>query len=198
MADAIGMLTDEHRLIEEVLDSLETFMDSLGTDPDNEREMVRCYADFLHQYVDKCHHGKEEGYLFAHMNAYGFSKDDGPVSAMLSEQDEGREHLAALATIGAGSGPLSQHERTLVKGHGLGYVVRIRYHLKREDDILFPIARHALPPFVMAELAKEFRHFDSDILTDAVLQELLRTARQLSAKYPPTENPTSLPEKGYC
>lgn len=192
MADAFEMLIDEHRLIERVLGSLETFSEKIGEEPERDRKTVGEFADFFHLFVDECHHGKEEGYLFIHMKAYGFSEQAGPVSAMLSEQGEGREHLGALATIAEGSGPLSNHERSLVKGHALGYILRIKSHMKREDDILFPVARHALPPFVIQELTGEFNRFNSTEAALVLRARLLRTAQELLTKYPPniSGNPT--------
>ena len=106
MSDVIGILTDEHRLIEQVLGSLETFTDRMAGEPETNRQTVCEFAEFFRRFVDECHHGKEEEHLFVRMNAYGFSTDAGPVSAMLSEQGEGREHLTALATIAQGAGPL--------------------------------------------------------------------------------------------
>jgi hemerythrin-like domain-containing protein len=185
MANAIENLIDEHRLIERVLGSLETFCERMGEEPENDRATVLEYADFFHYFVDECHHGKEENHLFVRMNAYGFSKKAGPVSAMLSEQGEGREHLSALAEIGKGVGPLSKREQALVKGHSLGYITRIQSHMKREDEILFPVARHSLPAFVLRELAAEFESFEINVLTRDLHEKLLRTAEQLSTKYPP-------------
>jgi hemerythrin-like domain-containing protein len=185
MADAIEILIEEHRLIARMLGSLEAFTDRLGEEPDCDRQIVREYADFFRRFVDECHHGKEEDYLFLRMGAYGFSNNAGPVSAMLSEQGEGREHLNALAGIGQDAGPLTARERTLVKGHALGYISRIESHMKREDDILFPVARHALPPFVLEELTSEFEKFDGNAANRPVRENLQRVARELTAKYPP-------------
>jgi len=185
MADAIDILTDEHRLIEQVLGSLEVFTEKLGEESEHDRDTVRQFADFFHHFVDEIHHGKEEDYLFVRMNSYGFSKQAGPVSAMLSEQGEGREHLSALADIGQGSGPLSRREHVLIKGHALGYILRIQSHMKREDDVLFPVARHSLPPFVLKELTGEFEDFDGNPANRPLHQDLLGIAHRLVAKYPP-------------
>jgi hemerythrin-like domain-containing protein len=185
MADAIQILIHEHESIEKALASLETFVESLGTQPDREREAVRDYVYFFHELVDTCHHGKEEGFLFPKMTAYGFSKEAGPVSAMLSEQGEGREHLTALALIGQGVGPLTSHEREVVRGHALGYIMRIRPHMAREEDILFPIVVHSLPEFVIEELGREFEGFDKKDLPPDFHEKLGRISRDLIAAYPP-------------
>ncbi len=185
MADAIDVLIREHRVIEEVLSSLEAFIEKLGEFPERERDCLREYARFFHEYVDKCHHGKEEDYLFVKMNAYGFSKKTGPVSAMLSEQGEGREHLNALAEVGQGEGLLGVTEREIVKGHALAYVMRIRLHMQREEDILFPMATHALPRFILEELSGDFRLFEEKSLPHGFHEKLQSISKSLLAAYPP-------------
>jgi len=184
MAAAIDELLVEHRVIEEVLGSLETFLASLGEHPEQERGAIRDYARvFLG--LDNCHHGKEEHYLFAKMTAYGFSRDGGPVSAMLSEQGEGRDHLDALAAIGQGEGALTPAEREVANGHALGYILRIRPHMKREEDILFPIILHSLPGFVLDELARDFADFEKNALPVGFIEEIRSISQNLIEAYPP-------------
>ncbi len=183
MADPIGILTGEHRIIEDVLGALENFIEHLGSPGAQERSDVAAFARFFHEFVDRCHHGKEENYLFVRMSAYGFSRENGPVSAMLSEKDEGRDHLLALAAIGAGEGPLSGREQSDVRGHGLGYILRIRPHVMREEDILFPMVVHALPRFVLDELGRDFETFDRSTLPPGFHEELRRLSTSLVARY---------------
>ncbi len=185
MTSAIDELINEHRLIEDALSSFETFLGLLGKRPESERAAIRRYAHYFHQLVDVCHHGKEENYLFVKMADYGFKKDGGPISAMLSEQDEGRDHLDALTEIGKSGGPLSERERELVRGHALGYILRIRPHMAREEDILFPIVLHSLPRFVLEEIAKDFGEFEKCILPSGFHHDLNRIVRDLFAAYPP-------------
>ncbi len=184
MAAAIDELLAEHRVIEEVLASLETFLGALGRHPERDREDVRDYVRVF-SGLDACHHGKEERFLFTKMNEYGFSREGGPVSAMLSEQGEGRDHLDALAGVGGGTGPLTPAEREVVNGHALGYILRIRPHMKREEDILFPMVVHSLPGFVLDELAADFAGFEKTGLPPGMLDEVRGISRNLIDTYPP-------------
>jgi hemerythrin-like domain-containing protein len=185
MAEAIDVLVREHHRIEEVLASLEGFIESLGHCPELERASVRDYVRFFHRLVDLCHHGKEEKYLFVRMSAYGFSKDGGPIGSMLAEQDEGRDHLDALASVGNGEGPLTARERAFVHGHSLGYILRIRPHMAREEDILFPAVIHSLPEFVLTELARDFEKFEIESLPANFHEDLKETSARLLKAHPP-------------
>lgn len=61
-AKAIEMLRDDHRLIEQVLGSLENFLKGPADDSDA-RRAVRDFANFLENFADRFHHGKEEKFL---------------------------------------------------------------------------------------------------------------------------------------
>jgi hemerythrin-like domain-containing protein len=185
MARAIENLIEEHHQIEKLLASLETFLERLGERPAEERGAIRDYVRCFHDLVDVCHHGKEERFLFVKMGAYGFSKSKGAVSAMLSEQDEGRDHLEALAALSQGNDALDADEMELVRGHALGYIMRIRPHMAREEDILFPIALHSLPAFELSGMAKDFEAFERSGLPSGFHDNLREIRDRLLTAYPP-------------
>lgn len=64
MNKSIEKLMSEHRLIEQVLGSLATFLEKLGANPDLPREHLAQFAGFFRNFADRCHHGKEEDILF--------------------------------------------------------------------------------------------------------------------------------------
>jgi hemerythrin-like domain-containing protein len=190
MSDPIARLGHEHRLIERLLGSLELFADRLGSSSPDERLLVRDFAGFFQDYVDTVHHGKEE-HLFTRLQKYGFPRDSGPVSALLYEHEEGRDHLGALAAIGALDGPMSQEERQLAQGHALGYVMRLGPHIHREDVLLFPLISRSVAPEVLGELAQDFDRFDRTVEESGLLFRLEQIARRLEAEFPP--DPSRLP-----
>jgi hemerythrin-like domain-containing protein len=187
MPDPIANLTREHREIERMLGALETFVERVGAHPERDRGDVADFVRFFEQLVDRCHHGKEENYLFKRMHAYGFSREKGPVSAMISEQGEGREHLLALACVGAGTGPLTSLEQGQVRGHGLAYIMRIRPHMRREEDILFPMVAHSLPGFVLEEIGRDFEKFETTMLPRDFQGQISGLVTRLVSAYPPKQ-----------
>src|SRR5690242_137842 len=105
--DAIETLMSEHRVIERVIDGLVAFVEgtrrSGATDP---QELSR-FVHFIREFADACHHGKEEGILFAAMVEHGFPRQAGPIAVMLHEHDEGRAFVAVLAEKAAQQEPWS-------------------------------------------------------------------------------------------
>lgn len=196
MQRAIETLMNEHRVIEQVLGSLETFALNLRHEAEGERQTVKDYGDFFRNFADKCHHGKEEDRLFARMNAYGFPKEYGPVAVMLSEHVEGRGHVGALVSVGEGSGPLSPSERDGVVEHALAYVPLLRAHIMKEDNILYPMALQAIPAAEMEAMAEDFEAFEENVMGAGEHEKFHALADKLIDAYPP--DPARMAEGSAC
>lgn len=185
MMNAIDTLMNEHRLIEQILGSLETFAINLPNGADGDRGTVKDFADFLGNFADKCHHGKEEDRLFVAMNAHGFPKDFGPVAVMLADHVEGRGHVKALREIGSGSGPMMGEESDAVVTHSHAYVSLLRAHIMKEDNILYPMAIQAIPAEEMAALSSSFDDFERKVMGEGEHERFQSLAQALTAAYPP-------------
>jgi hemerythrin-like domain-containing protein len=143
---AIELLMNEHRLIEQVLGSLETLVVEVEGGLNLERPVLADYGVFFREFADALHHGKEEDVLFARMAERGFSRESGPLAVMLHEHGAGRAHVAVLREAGQGDGALSGVEVQLVVEHASAFVPLLRAHILKEDRILYPMAVRFLPP----------------------------------------------------
>lgn len=182
MHPAIDILMNEHRLIENVLASLRCFVDSAGPD---DRPTVLRYAEFLRDFADKWHHGKEEDRLFVRMGEFGFPREFGPIAVMLGDHVEGRAHTRALLDIGSASGPLSEAELESACDHAESYIALLRTHIAKEDNILYPMALRALPAIELDKLVADYEAFERDAMPQADHARILAVADQLIATYPP-------------
>lgn len=91
MGKATQDLRKEHEAILHVLNILDKMMDSENRDTDS---LLKYYGEvvyFLRIFADKCHHGKEENYLFKEMLAQGFPTRAAPSAPCCrSTRREGR------------------------------------------------------------------------------------------------------------
>ena len=79
MGKATQDLRKEHEAILYVLQILNKMMESDSRDSEN---MLRYYGEvvyFFKIFADKCHHGKEENYLFKELVNNGITNEGGPV-----------------------------------------------------------------------------------------------------------------------
>jgi hemerythrin-like domain-containing protein len=185
MNKSIEVLMNEHRLIEQVMGALETYVDQLEQGKPATREVVAQFARFFQNFADKCHHGKEEDRLFVALNQCGFPREYGPVGVMLAEHTEGRCHVRALAEMGQGSGPLSAAETRQVMEHAQAFILLLRGHIQKEDNILYPMAEQAIPAAAFEKLDADCEAFEREVVGSDAIQQLKDLALELVGAYPP-------------
>lgn len=185
MNNSIKNMMDEHRLIEQVLGALETYIDRLKSGQAASRNTVTQFATFFRQFADQCHHGKEEDRLFVKMNQCGFPKEYGPIAVMLAEHEEGRNHVGVLADIGGASGPCSTEETNQIIHHGASFIPLLRAHIQKEDHILYPMAQQSIPPAEFDQLDAACLDFDQKTIGIDKIRQLKETAQELVQSFPP-------------
>ena len=89
-------LMTEHKAILKMLEILETLI----TDRKNTNSLPISHLNqiltFFKVFVDKCHHGKEENFLFPAFEECGIPKEGGPIGAMLEEHRLGRKYVSEM------------------------------------------------------------------------------------------------------
>ena len=185
MAKAIDVLMNEHRLIEQVLGSLETLVLEVEGGLVPERSVLADYGAFLRGYADAFHHGKEEDILFQRMIERGFSRESGPVAVMLHEHRVGRGHVGVLREAGGGDGPLTAVQTQLVLEHARDFIPLLRAHIQKEDRILYPMAIRLLDGPELDALETAFERFEAGLRADGSYDRLLALAESLRAAHRP-------------
>jgi hemerythrin-like domain-containing protein len=184
MSKIIEILMTEHRFIEDVLGSLEAFVDQLEPDQQGARQHIEKYAEFFREFADRCHHGKEEDQLFATLGDHGFPRDAGPLFVMVGEHNMGRQRIKELGAIASGEGPLSNEELRQTRESADAFIPLLRMHIQKEDEILFPAAERALPPEVLEELATGFDKFEQTVMGDGAHEKLHALGGKLIGEFP--------------
>jgi len=182
---AIEVLMNEHRLIEQVLGSLETFGSEVEDGLAPERSVLADYGVFLRDFADACHHGKEEDILFQRMVERGFSRETGPVAVMLHEHKVGRGHVSALRQVGEGTGPLTTVETRVVLENAGAFIPLLRAHILKEDRILYPMAVRLLTGPEMDAMATDFADVEARLRADGSYDRLQGLADRLTAVFRP-------------
>ena len=154
--EATASLDEDHRIIKMMLPALERMARQFEAG-----EFVRGYdlarvLEFLREFVDGCHHWKEEQALFPALEARGVPRDTGLVSELLEEHDRGRRCMrvmtAAMAEeIGEDPGAEADFAR-----YGREYVGLLREHMAREAKELWALAEDALTAEDAARVAEAY------------------------------------------
>lgn len=169
-ADPIDTLMAEHRIIERVLEALE-----LAADREMPVSFYERALDFLAAFADRCHHAKEEERLFPLLETHGIPREMGPIGVMCDEHVVGRAHVQRMRE------QLRLGRRDALCRESLDYVVLLRQHIRKEDEILFQMARQVIRSDETRRLAGAFVEADGPldprVKYGAVADALLAEAR---------------------
>ena len=187
MSKPIDVLMNEHRLIEQVLGSLESCAVAVEGGVAVERPLVADYAAFFRGFADACHHGKEEDILFQRMIERGFPVEGGPLAVMLHEHEEGRARVSAMSQIGTGEGALDDRETSTLLTSAHEFVPLLRQHILKEDRILYPMALRLLTGPELDAMEADFDAFAKRLAGDGTEDRLRSLAEQLTSTFVPDE-----------
>jgi len=176
---ATQILMAEHRVIERVIAALDTATQRLEQGQTVRPGFFLDAADFIKGFADGCHHRKEEGVLFKAMVAHGVPDRGGPVGVMMDEHEQGRAYTQGMrqATQSWLSGDLSARSAVIANAHG--YATLLRQHIRKEDNILFPMADRVIPTSEHAQILVDFEKVEHEETGAGVHEKYLAIAKKL-------------------
>jgi hemerythrin-like domain-containing protein len=167
-------LRHEHEVILLVLQGAERQAALRAPKQGNLNELL----DFFANFIDRCHHAKEERYLFPKMEERGVPNQGGPIGVMLSEHSRGRTLVAAMKEKLTGW----HVDETLadLKKDLLEYVGLLRLHIGRENNVLFPKADKVLTAEDQQALSEAFAKVESEEMGEGVHEKYHKMAHRLA------------------
>jgi hemerythrin-like domain-containing protein len=134
---------------------------------------------FLKVFADKCHHGKEEDFLFPELEKVGIKNKNGPIGVMLAQHRQGREFIKQMQE--------SIVNKVINKNKFVdsasSYVYLLRNHIEKEDTKLFPLSDVKLSESTQLELLKDFKKLEKDVIGEGKHEELHALLEKFKNKY---------------
>ena len=166
MGKATQDLRNEHDAILFVLQILDKMLQS----KEKSREaMLQYYGElvyFLQIFADKCHHGKEELYLFQEMVRLGIANKGGPIGVMLEEHVRGRGYIAHMSKA------LKENDLITFHDAAVKYRDLLRQHIEKENNILFRMADQILDEKEQDALFEQFEQHEESVIGHGVHEKL--------------------------
>ena len=177
------ILSNEHRIIEIVLECLDHIVEKAEKDGRLDRNAAEKAIDIIRNFADRCHHGKEEDHLFATLVEKGLPRDGGPVGQMLREHDMGRGFVAGMDEnlAAASEGDKASLARFVENAHN--YVELLRSHIQKEDRVLFPIADRMLDAQDQDRVLSEFGKVESEHMGEGTHDKYIKIAAELARDF---------------
>jgi len=156
--DVTRVMVDEHKLILRMIALVEKNATLMEEGRFRNWQFFLDAVDFIRNYADRFHHAKEEDVLFTALVSNGMPEKQSPIEAMLMEHDQGRAHVRGMeeAALRALEGQAGQIP--VIAAHARGYSELLRGHIRKEDDILYPLAERVLPEGVRAAMLEGYRN----------------------------------------
>ena len=168
-------------MIERMLDILSRAGDRLEKGENVDPELYPEAVDFLKNFADKCHHGKEEQLLFKKMMERGVSGEVGPIAVMMREHQDGRAHVQNIDKLSKGK--MSKATKDGLIKSSRAYVDLLSKHIQKEDNILYPLANQVLDGEDQKELEKGFEEIEEKVMGPGVHEKYHRMIEEWSARY---------------
>jgi hemerythrin-like domain-containing protein len=172
-------LIREHKTILIALNVIEKMYERVQNNNEVDIKDIEDIIEFLKVFADKCHHGKEEDFLFPALEKVGIKNENGPIGVMLAQHRHGREFIQQMQK--------SIVNKTLNKNafvsSASSYVNLLRNHIEKEDKILFPLSDTKLSASTQIELLKDFESLEKNVIGGGNHEELHILLGKFKKKY---------------
>ncbi|HVN76049.1 MAG TPA: hemerythrin domain-containing protein [Thermoanaerobaculaceae bacterium] len=173
-------LKHEHKIVELVLQGTEREALAIRNGGEVHAETIEEMTDFFKNFVDRCHHAKEERHLFPALGSKGFPAETGPVAVMLYEHEQGRAAIRAITESLPGARNGDRRAAAALADALLEYVELLRNHIFKENNVLFPMADRLLAADEQATLAAQFDQVEAEEIGEGVHERYHELAHRLA------------------
>lgn len=184
MNSSIEVMVEEHeyiiRLIKVIRQASSNIFNGGEVDCEDFEEII----DFIRNFADKHHHGKEEKILFEEMKKHlGAAADKLITHGMLVEHDLGRLYIndahEALEKVRQGD---ADSKLDLI-AHLMNYGYLLIRHIGKEDTIVYPFAEKNLAEEVMDKVNVDSRKFEETAKEMGIQKHYIEILHRLEEKY---------------
>lgn len=162
MMPSVILMNEEHRYIKRMLGVIRGYCQKIMKGQDVELSDFHQMIDFVRNYADKHHHGKEEDIFFGYMiEELGTLAEKLVKMGMLVEHDLGRLLIADMeaALIKAESG--DEDARLDVVANAMGYTYLLHRHIDKEDGVVFTFADRELSEAAKAAIEAKYVAYEA-------------------------------------
>jgi hemerythrin-like domain-containing protein len=160
MAEPLHTLKHEHRVIERALRALEGVCIRLDWGQHVPVEVISQLVDFMGEFADRYHHGKEEACLFPLLQRHGIVRG-GPLGVIAEEHRIESDLTAQMHRAIEGYRDVDAEARQRFVDAARRYTRHLLSHIDKEESILFRLADEMLDEEDKVSLSKSFNRAET-------------------------------------
>ncbi len=135
-------------------------------------ELYFRFIDFMYDFINKCHHSKEEKYYFPIVENHGIATR-GFIEKLLEDHEHGRHYIPNFEETAHRIESGDRAAADLIPQIANNYVTLFRPHTLKEDNVLFKAAEQTLSSREKEKLHDQFEEIEEKQLGSGRHQEFL-------------------------
>lgn len=184
MNTSIEIMVKEHKYIIRLLKVVKKASLNILNGADVDFDDFEDIIDFVRNFADKHHHGKEEKFLFDEMKTHiGPLADKLITHGMLVEHDLGRLYMNdandALERIRQGD----SDSRLDLIANVMNYGYLLNRHIEKEDSLIYPFGEKHLSEEVMNKINEDSMKFEEEAKLKGTQKYYIDMVKRLEDKY---------------
>lgn len=182
--NSIDLMVEEHKYILRMLKVVRKACVKILQGDDICFEDYEKMIDFIRNYADSHHHGKEEQFLFKEMVAnLGKLGNTLVTHGMLVEHNLGRLYISelseALVRVKAGN----EESKLDVIANAVGYANLLARHIGKEDEVVYTFAARKLPTEILDSVNRQTEDFEQEAEKQGIQVFYKELLEKLENKY---------------
>ncbi len=183
MMPSVLLMNDEHRYIKRMLGVMRGYCQKVLKGEAVDFSDFHSMIDFVRNYADRHHHGKEEDIFFGFMmEELGALAEKLVKMGMLVEHDLGRlliaDMEAALTKVEAGD----EEAKLDLVSNAMGYTYLLHRHIDKEDGVVFTFADRELSDSAKEAIENRYKDFEASEEAARTRSKYVALLERLEAK----------------
>jgi len=181
---SIEIMVKEHENIRRMLKVIRKVCYNLMTQSDYDIGDFSKIIDFVRNYADKHHHGKEEDVLFSTMNReIEKLAKSGAITGMLIEHDNGRLYMSNLEKALDEFQKGNDEARLDIIANSISYADLLDRHIEKENTAMYKFAERMLSDSVKSAVDAECSEIEANATERGIQEKYLKLLEELESKY---------------
>lgn len=182
--DGIVLMIEEHKNIKRMLEVIRKACLGIMNGKKIDYTDFEMMIDFVRNYADKHHHGKEENFLFNRMvDEIGGAAEKLVKFGMLVEHDFGRLYMKELEEALAKAKAGDDEAKLDVIANAISYTHLLNRHVDKEDNVVYSFAKRALSEEILNKINMECDAFEEEMNRAGVQNKYIQILELLEEKY---------------
>lgn len=181
--NCMDLMVEEHKNIKRMLVVIRKYCYKVLKNEEVLYEDFFRLIDFVRNYADKHHHGKEEALLFGKMeNELGPAAQKLVRHGMLVEHDLGRLYIQELEVAVKKVMDGEDEAKLDIIANAIAYANLLNRHIDKEDGVVYKFARNNFSEKTLDALDKECEKFEQEARNSRLQQKYLDMIKEFEDK----------------